>query len=160
MEREMDSLCGEQHRCGRSYPGDFDSEKEDLVSENSACESEEGMVTADPIVTVLPGENTKKQLHQSAHCSRSFIKKDPIEPHLLTQTGTDRIAFITSTRQCLRTALSIDRAVRVSAAPCRGCYHIGRLQLSTLGCRLADCGLQDHGARCSIFSGYLRPGHS
>ncbi|XP_077499793.1 uncharacterized protein LOC144110631 [Amblyomma americanum] len=110
----MDTLCGEQHRCGRSYPGDFDSEKEDLVSENSACESEEGMVTADPIVTVLPGENTKKQLHQSAHCSRSFIKKDPIEPHLLTQTGTDRIAFITSTRQCLRTALSIDRAVRVS----------------------------------------------
>ncbi|XP_077499792.1 uncharacterized protein LOC144110628 isoform X2 [Amblyomma americanum] len=83
----MDTLCGEQHRCGRSYPGDFDSEKEDLVSENSACESEEGMVTADPIVTVLPGENTKKQLHQSAHCSRSFIKKDPIEPHLLTQTG-------------------------------------------------------------------------
>ncbi|XP_077498598.1 uncharacterized protein LOC144109663 [Amblyomma americanum] len=44
------------------------------------------LVTADPKLGVLCGENMSQQLHQSPLCNRSFTKKNCLEQHLLTQT--------------------------------------------------------------------------
>ncbi|XP_077499802.1 uncharacterized protein LOC144110636 [Amblyomma americanum] len=48
--------------------------------------AEPGLVTADPKLGVLCGENMSQQLHQSPLCNQSFTKKNCLEQHLLTQS--------------------------------------------------------------------------
>ncbi|KAK8768146.1 hypothetical protein V5799_005073 [Amblyomma americanum] len=62
-----------------------------------------------------------RSLNKRSHVSdntlrstRTFIHLLGIRVPFLSHAGTHRTALVTSTRQCLRTALSIDRALRVS----------------------------------------------